>query len=167
MPDANGNNCEHCGKKKGFASNDPLQPAGTETMCLNSECYEKRMADLAKTDTDQALEVCGTWEKVNAFRHAQERSRAGPSRLSVEDYEEYPPMSMMEPWEPQYSDPRGLPVGEGWIRPNVRMPGDICDDGVPVRRNDRIYIDEHGEAFGVRRRRNCQVMWDWMRNRGR
>ena len=83
MPDANGDNCEHCGNKKGHASNDSLQPAGTERLCLNSECYENRMADLAKTDIDQALEVCGAWERANAFRHAQESSHKGPSRPSI------------------------------------------------------------------------------------
>ena len=83
MPETNNNNCEHCGKEKGYVANDPLQPAGTETMCLKSECYEKRMADLAKTDIDQALEVCGAYEKAGRFRRAQEGSPTGSSRRSM------------------------------------------------------------------------------------
>lgn len=80
MVDSSGDDCEHCGQKQGFASNEPGEPAGAERICLNSACYEKRMADLAKTDIDKALEVCDTWQKSNRFRWAQEENRRGGPR---------------------------------------------------------------------------------------
>ena len=161
MPDTNEHDCEHCGKKKGYASNDPLQPAGTETMCLNSECYEKRTADLAKTDIDQALEVCGTYEKAGRFRRAQEGSHAGSSRRSMREYEEYPRMPTMESWGPPYGHPQGFEPQEGLFEPTH------WDDGSPTRKNDTVLIDEDGQMFGTKRRKGYQVMADWVRKKCR
>ena len=161
MPDANGDNCEHCGNKKEHASNDPLSPAGTERLCLDSECYEKRMADLAKTDIDQALEVCGAWERANAYRRAHESSHAGPSRPSMRDYEDYTPVPMMESWRPAYGHPEGFdPSEELLVRTN-------WDDGTTIRKNDSFFIDEYGQMFGFKCRRGYQIMADWFRKRNR
>lgn len=161
MPGPNGDNCEHCSQKKGYASNEPLQPTGTETMCLNSECYEKRMADLAKTDIDQALEVCGAYEKAGRFRRAQEGSRAGSSRPSMRAYEEHPAMPVMEPWGPRHGHPGGFDVREEFFEPTHWA------DGSPIRKNDTVFVDEYGQMFGTKRRKGYQVMADWFRKRNR
>ena len=161
MSDTGGNDCAHCGKKKGYASDDPLQPAGTESMCLNGQCYEKRIADLAKIDIDQALEVCGKYERAGRFRRAQEGSRAESIRPSRREYEEHPAMPMMESLGSPFGHPGGFDAREEFSEPTH------WDDGSPIRKNDTVFIDEDGQMFGTKRRKGYQVMADWFRKRNR
>ena len=71
MADANEDNCEHCGQQMGFESYEPQPPADTRRMCLNGECYETRIINLADSDIEQALELCETWKQANRYRSAQ------------------------------------------------------------------------------------------------
>ena len=137
-------------------------------MCLNSECYEKRTADLAKTDIDQALEVCGAWERANRLRDAQEDARhAGPGSVSAGGHGGGP----MPPTMDRYGPPHGYHPGASGYGDEMygrgMMYGGPPEDDLIYPTDNPVFFDDLGRAYEVRRRRNYQRILDLFRNRHR
>jgi hypothetical protein len=122
-------------------------PAGPETMCLNKDCYERRMSDLAKTDIDKALEVFEDYRKADRFRWAQDGNgdiddlvpMGGPSQALEARSARMPPPSDMGPRRSRYGSPYDR--GSFWY-------GGVSDRGSMMYDNDEYDEKFHGGGGG-------------------
>ena len=147
MADANEDNCDHCGQEMGFESYESQPPDDTRRMCLNGQCYETRIINLANSDIEQALELCETWKQANRYRSAQREPAEAARQMHRESARSGIPRQ--PPGHPYNSSPLGSPGYPSYSH-RYTHPTDIAGrdrEGI-TRRNGAYDARQMRERFG-------------------